>query len=303
MSSDHGSSAKAILYAFLANFGIAVTKSGAAFYTNSGSMLAEAIHSYADCANQVLLYIGLKQADAPPTPQHPLGYGKVTYFWSFVVALLLFSVGGLFSIYEGWHKLHEPEPLNKAWIALTVLAVSIVLEFFSLLGCLKEIAKIRRGRPFMEWLNHTRNAELVVVLGEDLAALAGLVLAFAFVGAAAYTGDTRFDALGSIFIGVVLIIVAAFIVVRIRALLIGKSAEPALRAQIDELINRDPAIEQLLNTITLQLGPRVLLAAKVKMRSGLTIDEAVDHLNELEREIKQAFPEVGWIFVEPDITD
>jgi cation diffusion facilitator family transporter len=303
MSSDQGSSAKAILYAFLANFGIAITKTGAAIYTNSGSMLAEAIHSFADCANQVLLYIGLKQADDPPTPQHPLGYGKVTYFWSFVVGLLLFSVGGLFSIYEGWHKLHEPEPLNKAWIALSVLAVSIVLESGSLLGCLKEIAKIRRGRPFVEWLRHTRNAELVVVLGEDIAALAGLTIALVFVGLAATTGDTRFDAIGSIAIGCVLIVVAAFIVVRIRALLIGKSAEPALRAQIDELINRDPDIETLLNTITLQFGPKVLLAAKVKMRSGLTIDEAVERLNDLERDIKQGFPEVGWIFVEPDVTD
>lgn len=300
MSADQGSSAKAILYAFLANFGIAVTKTGAAAYTNSGSMLAEAIHSYADCANQVLLYIGLKQSDDPPTPQHPLGFGKVTYFWSFVVALMLFSVGGLFSIYEGWHKLHEPEALNKAWVALSVLAVSILLETGSLIGCLKEIAKLRRGRPFKEWLIHTRNAELVVVLGEDVAALAGLVLAFIFVGAAAYTGDTRYDAIGSICIGVVLIVVAAFIVVRIRTLLIGKSAEPALRAQIDELINRDPDIETLLNTITLQFGPKVLLAAKVKMRSGLTIDEAVAHLNDLERDIKTAFPEVGWIFVEPD---
>jgi cation diffusion facilitator family transporter len=303
MSSDQGSSAKAILYAFLANLGIAITKTGAAIYTNSGSMLAEAIHSFADCANQVLLYIGLKQADDPPTPQHPLGYGKVTYFWSFVVALLLFSAGGLFSIYEGWHKLHEPEPLNKAWIALSVLAVSIVLESGSLLGCLKEVAKLRRGRPFVEWLRHTRNAELVVVLGEDIAALAGLTIAFVFVGLAAKTGDTRFDAVGSIAIGSVLIVVAAFIVVRIRALLIGKSAEPALRAQIDELINRDPDIETLLNTITLQFGPKVLLAAKVKMRSGLTIDEAVQHLNDLERDIKQSFPEVGWIFVEPDVTD
>ena len=303
MSADQGSSAKAILYAFLANFGIAVTKSGAAVYTNSGSMLAEAIHSYADCANQILLYIGLKQSDDPPTPQHPLGYGKVTYFWSFVVALMLFSVGGLFSIYEGWHKLHEPEALNKAWVALSVLAVSIVLESGSLVGCLKEIAKLRRGRPFKEWLIHTRNAELVVVLGEDVAALAGLVLAFIFVGTAAYTGDTRYDAIGSICIGVVLIVVAAFIVVRIRTLLIGKSAEPALRAQIDELINRDPDIETLLNTITLQFGPKILLAAKVKMRSGLTIDEAVTHLNDLERDIKTAFPEVGWIFVEPDIKD
>ena len=130
--SDHGSSSKAILYAFLANLGIAVTKSAAAIYTNSGSMLAEAIHSYADCANQVLLFLGLRQAGKPPTPEHPFGFGKETYFWSFVVALLLFSLGGLFSIYEGWHKLHEPEALNRAWIALSVLAVAIVLETASL---------------------------------------------------------------------------------------------------------------------------------------------------------------------------
>jgi cation diffusion facilitator family transporter len=303
MSSDHGSSAKAILYAFLANLGIAVTKTAAAAYTNSGSMLAEAIHSYADCTNQVLLFVGLKQADRPPTEQHPLGYGKETYFWSFVVALLLFSLGGLFSIYEGWHKLHHPEPLNKAWVALTVLAIAVVLEAGSLVGCLNEIRKIRRSRPFSEWLRHTRNAELVVVLGEDIAALAGLVIAFVFVWLAASTGDTRFDAIGSITIGAVLILVAVFIAVRIRTLLIGKSAEPQLERQIDELIAADPVIERLLNTITLQMGPQILLAAKVKMRSGLSIDEAVHHLNSLERRIKETCPEVGWCFVEPDVTD
>ncbi len=303
MSSDHGSSAKAILYAFLANLGIAVTKSGAAVYTNSGSMLAEAIHSFADCANQALLYLGLKQADAPPTAEHPLGFGKATYFWSFVVALLLFSMGGLFSIYEGWHKLHEPEPLNKAWIALSVLAIAILLESGSLVGCLNEIRKIRRGRPFGEWLKSTRNAELVVVLGEDIAALAGLVIAFAFVALAAATGDTRYDAIGSISIGAMLILVAAFIAVRVRTLLIGKSAEPALRREIDALIAADPAIEELLNTLTLQLGPKVMLAAKVRMKAGLPIEKAVDRINELERRIKETAPEIGWCFIEPDVTD
>ena len=181
MSGNHGSSAKAINYAFFANLGIAITKGVAAVYTNSGSMLAEAIHSIADATNQVLLFIGLKQSAKPATDEHPLGFGKATYFWSFVVALLLFSMGGLFSIYEGWHKLHEPEPLNQAWVALTVLGIAIVLETLSLLGCLKEIHKIRRGRPFCDWLKHTRNAELVVVLGEDIAAEIGLVLAFVFV--------------------------------------------------------------------------------------------------------------------------
>lgn len=303
MTSDHASPAKAILYAFLANLGIAITKSAAAFYTNSGSMLAEAIHSYADCTNQVLLFLGLKQAGKPPTPEHPLGFGKVTYFWSFVVALLLFSMGGMFSIYEGWHKLHQPEALNRAWVALTVLGIAILLEAASLAGCLREIAKLRRGRPFGDWLRHTRNAELVVVFGEDVAALAGLVVAFAFVALAAVTGDTRYDAIGSIVIGAVLIMVAAFIATRIRALLIGKSAEPQLRRSIDTLIAAEPMVDELLNTITLQMGPTLLLAAKVRMQPGISIEEAVRGINELERRVKQAHPEVGWCFIEPDVTD
>ena len=303
MAADQGSSSKAILYALLANFGIAITKTGAAAYTNSGSMLAEAIHSYADCANQLLLFLGLKQADKPATPAHPLGFGKITYFWSFLVALLLFSMGGLFSIYEGWHKLHHPEPLNKVWVALSVLAIAIVLESGSLLGALREIARIRRGRSFGDWFKHTRNAELVVILGEDIAALAGLVIAFTFLSLASLTGDTRWDAAGSIAIGAVLIIVAIFIAARIQTLLIGKSAEPQLEQSIRGIINRDPAIEELLHTITLQMGPKVLLAAKVKMQAGLSIEEAVARLNDLEIEIKRLHPEVGWCFVEPDVTD
>jgi cation diffusion facilitator family transporter len=303
MSSDQASPAKAILYAFLANLGIAITKSAAAVITNSGSMVAEAIHSYADCANQVLLYLGLKQSAKAPTPEHPLGFGKESYFWSFVVALLLFSMGGMFSIYEGWHKLHQPEALNRAWIALSVLGIAILLEAASLVGCLREIAKLRRGRPFLDWLRHTRNAELVVVLWEDIAALAGLVIAFVFVSLAVATGDTRYDAAGSITIGVVLILVAAFIATRIRALLIGKSAEPQLRSSIDALIAAEPLVAELLNTITLQMGPKLVLAAKVRMLPGLAIEDAVRGINELERRIKEAHPEVGWCFIEPDVTD
>lgn len=301
--SEHGSSAKAILYAFLANLFIALTKTGAAIYTHSGSMLAEAIHSYADTGNQVLLFIGLKQARRAPDTRHPLGYGKLSYFWSFIVAVLLFSMGGLFSIYEGWHKLHQPEPLNQAWIALVVLGVSIVLETFSLLGCLREIAKLRERRSLTHWLKHTRNAELVVVLGEDIAALLGLVIAFAFVSLAILTGDTRFDAVGSISIGVVLIAISVFVALRIKRLLVGVSAEEDLRQGIDELIRKDAAIERLFNAITLQMGPKVMLAAKIKMKDGLSIEDAVAAINALERRIREQFPEIGWCFIEPDVED
>jgi cation diffusion facilitator family transporter len=301
--SAHESSAKAILYAFIANLGIALSKLGAAIYTNSGSMLAESIHSFADCGNQVLLYLGLKQSQRPPTPQHPLGHGKISYFWSFIVALMLFSVGGLFSIQEGWHKLHEPEPIRQAWVALVVLGLSIVLETFSTLGCLREIGKLRRGRTLRQWLDTTRNAELVVVLGEDVAALVGLVLAFVFVSMAAVTGNPLYDAFGSIVIGLVLIIVSVFIAVRIKGLIVGRSAEEDLQEAIRAQIEASDGIEDLLNAITMQLGPQVMLAVKVRMTPGLSIEKAVENLNQLERSIKARFPEVKWCFVEPDVTD
>jgi cation diffusion facilitator family transporter len=301
--SDHGSTAAAILYAFVANFGIAVSKLAAALYTGSGSMLAEAIHSFADCGNQILLWLGLRQAQRPADVEHPLGYGKITYFWSFVVALMLFSLGGLFSIYEGWHKLQAPETLKQGWIALVVLGGSILLESGSLAGCLREIRKLRGQRSLTEWLRSTRNAELVVVLGEDVAALVGLVLAFVFVGLAYLTGDPAFDAMGSIAIGLVLVCVSVFIAVRVRSLIVGRSAEADLRAAINSEIDVDPAIDRLFNAITMQFGPQVMLAAKVKMKPGISVEEAVAHINQLERRIKTRFPEVGWCFIEPDIED
>jgi cation diffusion facilitator family transporter len=301
--SDHGSSLKAVLYAFLANLAIALAKLAAAAYTHSGSMLAEAIHSFADCGNQVLLYLGLKQAQKPPDADHPLGYGRVTYFWSFIVALLLFSVGGLFSINEGWHKLQGGEPLNKAWVALLVLGVSVFLEFGSLMGCLREIKKMRGERSLAYWVRNTRNAELVVVLGEDLAALAGLVLAFIFVALAALTGNTTFDAVGSIVIGVVLVCVSIFVAVRIKGLIVGRSAEEDLQEALKAEIAADPDIEELYRAITLQMGPQVMLAIKVRMRAGLSLDTAIDRLNALEQRIKAKFPEVAWCFVEPDVAD
>jgi cation diffusion facilitator family transporter len=301
--SDHGSSAKAILYAFVANLGIALAKLGASIYTGSGSMLAESIHSFADCGNQVLLFLGLKQSQRPPDAAYPLGYGKITYFWSFVVALLLFSMGGLFSIYEGWHKLSAHEPLNKAWVALLVLGVSVALEFGSLLGCLREIKKLRKEKSLSQWVKHTRNAELVVVLGEDLAALLGLIIAFVFVALAAATGNAVFDAIGSIAIGIVLVCVSVFVAVRIKGLIVGRSAEEDLQQALRAEVAANPDIEELLNAITMQLGPDVMLALKIRMRAGLSLDAAVESINSLEKRIKTKFPEVAWCFVEPDVAD
>ena len=303
VGTSHDSTVRAILYAFIANFGIAIAKSWAAWLTGSGSMLAEAIHSYADTGNQVLLYLGLKQSQRPPDKEHPLGYGKLSYFWSFIVAILLFSLGGLFSIYEGYHKLMHPEPLSQVWIAIVVLILAIFLEGGSLLGCLREIRKVRKGRPFREWLKHTRNSELVVVLGEDIGAQLGLMLALVFLIVAQITGNPIYDAMGSMSIGVVLLIISAFIAWRVRSLLVGRSADPEIQEVIDAILVEDPDIESVFNTITIQFGPDTMLAVKVKMNSSLSIDEAVEHINDLERNLKARIPKLTWCFVEPDVAD
>ncbi len=291
------------MYAFIANFGIAIAKSWAAWLTGSGSMLAEAIHSYADTGNQVLLFLGLKQSQRPPDEDHPLGYGKLSYFWSFIVAILLFSLGGLFSIYEGYHKLQHPEPLNQVWVAIIVLVLAILLEGGSLLGCLREIRKVRAGRPFREWLKHTRNSELVVVLGEDIGAQLGLMLALVFLVIAQTTGNPVYDALGSICIGVVLIVISIFVATRVRALLVGKSADPEIQEVIDAIICEQEGIECVFNTITIQFGPDTMLAVKVKMNPDLNVNDAVANINALERKLKERIPKLKWCFVEPDVAD
>ncbi|MCZ6804805.1 MAG: cation diffusion facilitator family transporter [Proteobacteria bacterium] len=300
-TTNHDNSAKATLYAFLANFGLAIAKTGAAMYTGSGSMMAEAIHSFADCINQILLFIGLKQSEKPADEKHPLGYGKVTFFWSFIVAIMLFSMGGLYSVYEGWHKLHEPGELNQVWVALIVLAFGIFLESFSLIGALKVVKGIRKDKPFWSWFKDTRNAELVVILGEDTAATLGLAIAFVFVSIASITGDPTYDAMGSICIGTILILISVFLGWRIKSLIVGRSAEPELRALIDSIIEKDDSIDQLLHSITMQFGPDIMLAAKLKMKAGLSIEEAVKQINELEDEIQRQVPAVKWCFMEPDI--
>ena len=301
--SGHSASFKAILYAFFANLGLAIAKAAASIYTGSGSMMAEAIHSFADCTNQLLLFLGLKQSQKPADAEHPLGYGKVTYFWSFVVAIMLFSMGGLYSVYEGIHKLDSTEPLQQAWVALLVLGFGIVIEGFSLYGALREIGKLRGDRPFWDWFQHTRNAELVVILGEDAAATLGLAVAFVFVAVADASGNPMYDAIGSICIGVILLIISVFLGWRIMRLIIGRSAEPELVELIDRIISTDDSIDHVLNTMTIQFGPHVMLAAKIKMKPDLSTIEIVKQINELEREIEKQVPIVKWTFIEPDIVD
>src|SRR5690349_6217890 len=229
--SAKGDSLKTIFYALGANFAIFVSKSVAAFLTGSGAMTAEAVHSLADCGNQLLLLLGLRGAKAPPSPDYPLGRGKEIYFWSFLVALLLFSVGGAFSIYEGMHKLHDPEPLKWPWIAVGVLTFGIIAESFSMWGCLTEVNKARGTRSLWRWFRDSRQSELIVIFGEDLAALLGLVIAFTAILLTMWTKNPMFDAVGSIAIGALLIVVAVFIAIEIKALLIGQSAEPYVKKE------------------------------------------------------------------------
>lgn len=293
-------SSKAIYFALGANAGIAVTKFAAAAYTGSGAMLAEAIHSVADAANQLLLLLGLKRAGIAATEEHPLGYHRVTYFYGMMVALLLFFVGGLFSIYEGWHRLSAHEPLNNPLVALIVLGVAIVLESISLWGALREIRKVQAGRTFWRWFRETRQSELMVVAGEDLAALGGLVLAFVAVLAAMLTGNPLFDALGSISVGVLLVVVAIVIIWEIKGMLVGESAEPATRRAIEAHVKAQPEVKRVLSLITLQWGDKIVVAVQAEMTPVPSADALVAAMNRVEASLQEAFPQALWVFFEPD---
>jgi len=291
---------RAILFALGANAGIAVTKFGAAAFTGSGAMLAEAIHSVADTANQVLLLLGIKRAKTAPDEQHPLGYHRVTYFYGMIVALLLFFVGGLFSIYEGWHRLQHPEPLKNAVVALVVLGVAIVLESVSLWGALREIRKVQEGRPFLRWFRETRQSELMVVAGEDIAALGGLALAFIAVLLAVWTRNPVFDALGSVGVGILLVIVAVAIIIEIKGMIVGESAEPALRRAIEQHVATRPEVKRVIGIITLQWGAQLVVAVRAEMAPVASADELVDAINRVEASLQEAYPQAHWVFFEPD---
>src|SRR5579859_2440245 len=297
---SQASSLRAVLYALGANTGILLAKGVAAALTGSTAMLAEAIHSAADCGNQVLLLLGLKDAKRAADAKHPLGYGRVVYFWAFLVAVLLFTLGGMFSIYEGWHKLHQEQAVSSPAIAIGVLVVAIILEGFSLAGCIREIRKVAGSRTLWRFFRTSRNSELIIVLGEDIAALAGLVFALVAIGAAVLTGNPLFDAIGSMAVGALLVLVAILLSVEIKAMITGESAEALTERAIRDFLTARPELAELYNLITLQIGEGIMLAIKARMKETASAKALIDDINRVEADLRAAFPAVRWCFFEPD---
>jgi cation diffusion facilitator family transporter len=296
-------SLRAILFALGANFAIFLAKLAAALLTGSGAMLAEAVHSLADCGNQLLLLLGMRQARRPPSDEHPLGWGKALYFWSFLVAMLLFSVGGVFSLYEGVHKLSRPESLRWPWLAVGVLAFGIVVEGISFAACIREVNKLREGRSFWQWFRDSRNSELLVIFGEDAAALLGLMLALIAVLLTMLTGNPLFDALGTLAIGALLVLVAVLVAAEVKALLIGQGVDPAERRRIVAFLEAQPEVDRVLNLVTLQMGADAMLAVKAKMARQDGDLALIDAINAVERRLRAEFPQLRWSFFEPDVVD
>jgi len=293
-----------IIQSLIINLLIAVSKAFAAFITGAGSMLAEAIHSFADCANQILLLVGVKQANKLADDKHPLGYGRAVYFWSFMVAMLLFSIGGMFSIYEGFHKLSHPEPIVHMSWGIGVLVFSIILESYAMISNIKEINARKGKHRFFEYLRATKDSDLVVVFGENSAAVFGLVFAILAMLLSYYTGNASYDAYGSIAIGVVLILVAIFLAIEVKSLLIGESANEAILEGLNKIIASHKQVHQLISCITIQQGPgEVLMCIKIKCDAHISTLELSILINKIEAEIRSATPEVKWIFVEPDMEE
>lgn len=291
-----------IVQSLIVNLLITACKAVAAVMTKSGSMLAETIHSFADCSNQALLWVGVKQASRPPDAKHPLGYGRAVYFWSFMVAMLLFSIGGMFSVYEGIHKYSNPEPVHHIEWGLGILIFSILLEGYAAYSNVVEMNKRRGAMGFFRYLRETKDSDLVVIFGENAAAVLGLFLALIAMMAAYYTGDGRYDAMGSFAIGIVLIAVAIFLATEVKSLLIGESADPNISKTASQIAIDHPHIDSMMECITVQQGPgEVLVCIKIQCSEHLTAPQVSDLINDFERQLRAQCPEVKWLFVEPDL--
>jgi cation diffusion facilitator family transporter len=296
-----GGGKKAVVAALLANLGIAIAKFVGFAFTGAASMLAEAIHSVADSANQGLLLYGAQRAIRAPTAKHQFGYGTERYFWSFVVALILFTIGGVFALYEGVEKLRHPHPIESAEWAIGILAVAIVLEALSFRTAIKESRAVKGDHSWIEFIRHSKVPELPVVLLEDLGALVGLVLAFAGIGLAALTGDPRFDAMGSVAIGALLSIIAIVLSAEMKSLLIGESAGGDQEAAIKAAIEKHASVRRLIHMRTLHIGPeQLLVAAKIDLDEKLTFGDVVRTINEIEGLLRAAVPTAQIVYLEPD---
>ena len=295
-------SMRAIIAALTANIGIAVTKFVAAGISGSASMFAEGIHSVADSGNQLLLIVGGKRARREATTSHPFGYGRSRYIYAFMVSIVLFSVGGLFSILEGVQKLQEPHEIHAAWLPLTVLGISILLESFSLRTALREAKHVRGNASLSQFIRHAKSPELPVVMLEDMAALAGLVLAFGGVGLTVLTGDGIWDALGTLAIGALLVLVAVILGIETSSLLIGEGASADDTARIRDALTASRGVKSVIHMKTLYLGPdELMLAAKIEVGSESSGQEIAELIDAAEANVRKVVPVTRVIYLEPDI--
>jgi cation diffusion facilitator family transporter len=302
-NSDHGSAGlRAVLAALAANLGIAVTKFVAFAVTGSASMLAESVHSVADTANQALLLLGRRRAARAQTEEHPFGFGQERYFYAFVVAVLLFTGGAVFSVYEGIHKITHPQPVRSPAVAFVVLGLSIVMEGFSLRTAVRESNRVRGRRSWLSFIRRAKAPELPVVLLEDMAALIGLAFATAGVALAVTTGNEVWDGAGSLAIGVLLACVAVILAVEMKSLLIGESAGAEVERAIVAALQAGDGVERVIHLRTLHMGPESLLvAAKIAVRKTDRADAVAAAIDAAERRVRGAVPIAEMIYLEPDL--
>ena len=300
MSTEGG--IRAVIAALIANLGIAIAKFIAFLFTGSSSMLSEAIHSLADSGNQVLLLVGNKRAKKGADEHHNFGYGRRRYVYGFIVAIVLFLVGGLFSLYEGFHKFQHPEPLTDWWIAVLVLLVAIGLESYSFRTAVREANRSRGKRSMVKFVRDARQPELPVILLEDAGALVGLIFALLGVGLAVITGDGRFDAIGAMAVGTLLVVIAIFLAMEMTTMLVGESALPEQVIAIREALEGSPGVLRVIHLRTLHVGPdELLVAAKIAVAHGETGAEIAQDIDDAEAAIRAAVPTAVYVFLEPDL--
>ena len=302
MSASGGT--KAVIAALLANLGIAVSKFVAYAVTGSASMLSEGVHSLADSGNQVLLLLGGRRAQRGSSETHQFGYGRVRYVYGFVVSIILFLVGGAYSLYEGIHKVQHPEELqwDTARVALAVLVVAIVLESMSLRTALGEVKHVRGKRSLWRFIREARQPELPVVVMEDIGALTGLVLALGGVVTAVVTGDGRWDGLGAVSIGILLVVIALVLSVEMSSMLVGESALAEDQAAIASSLSAAGVVRKVIHLRTVYVGPdELLVAAKVAVEPSLSAADLSSGIDEAEAAVRSAVPAARYIFLEPDI--